>query len=192
MLARNFGLACFRNAASTTATLLSARDGTVGSRGTTWTKKDRKEFSTIPRHARKLKSRPCAPTRRNMGSGSLRWKNSSTRCFYRFYYYKRWRDGDPALTMPMLVIGHNLPFDLGAISSSAAPSIGRNYGGLTAQARREEAFYRHQKIGLRQASVCCASGAGTSAAIFNLSIPCNWVARCSALAIPASKRCWIN
>ena len=34
--------------------------------------------------------------------------------FYRLYYYKRWRDGDPALTLPMLVIGHNLPFDLGA------------------------------------------------------------------------------
>ncbi len=51
--------------------------------------------------------------------------------FYRLYYYKRWRDGDPALTLPMLAIGHNLPFDLGAISSSAAPSIERNYGGLT-------------------------------------------------------------
>jgi hypothetical protein len=31
----------------------------------------------------------------------------------------------------MLVIGHNLPFDLGAISYSVGPSIGRNYGGLT-------------------------------------------------------------
>ena len=51
--------------------------------------------------------------------------------FYRLYYYKRWREGDPALTLPMLVIGHNVPFDLGALSSSAAPSIGRNYGGLT-------------------------------------------------------------
>jgi hypothetical protein len=51
--------------------------------------------------------------------------------FYRLYYYKRWREGDPPLTMPMLVIGHNLPFDLGAISYSAAPSKGRNYGGLT-------------------------------------------------------------
>ena len=50
---------------------------------------------------------------------------------YRPYYYKRWREGDPALTLPMLVIGHNLPFDLGAISYSASPSIGRNYGGLT-------------------------------------------------------------
>jgi len=51
--------------------------------------------------------------------------------FYRLYYYKRWREGDPPLTMPMLVIGHNLPFDLGAISYSAGPSKGRNYGGLT-------------------------------------------------------------
>ena len=51
--------------------------------------------------------------------------------FYRPYYYKRWREGDPALTLPMLVIGHNLPFDLGAISYSAGPSIGHNYGGLT-------------------------------------------------------------
>lgn len=51
--------------------------------------------------------------------------------FYRPYYYKRWREGDPALTLPMLVIGHNLPFDLGAISYDAGPSIGGNYGGLT-------------------------------------------------------------
>ena len=51
--------------------------------------------------------------------------------FYRLYYYKRWREGDPPMTMPMLVIGHNLPFDLGAISYSAGPSKGRNYGGLT-------------------------------------------------------------
>jgi hypothetical protein len=51
--------------------------------------------------------------------------------FYRLYYYKRWREGDPPLTMPMLVIGHNLPFDLGAISYDAGPSKGRNYGGLT-------------------------------------------------------------
>ena len=33
--------------------------------------------------------------------------------FYRSYYYKRWRDGEPALTLPMLLIGHNLPFDFG-------------------------------------------------------------------------------
>ena len=51
--------------------------------------------------------------------------------FYRLYYYKRWREGDPPLTMPMLVIGHNLPFDSGAISYDAGPSKGRNYGGLT-------------------------------------------------------------
>jgi hypothetical protein len=51
--------------------------------------------------------------------------------FYRPYYYKRWRKSEPALTLPMLVIGHNLPFDLGAISQTAGPSIGRNYGGLT-------------------------------------------------------------
>ena len=67
--------------------------------------------------------------------------------FYRSYYYKRWRKGDPALTLPMLVIGHNLPFDLGAISSSAAPSIGQNYGGLTLKLAEKRPSIVIKKLG---------------------------------------------
>jgi hypothetical protein len=68
---------------------------------------------------------------RNIGFDFSRWKKFLRTVFYRLYYYKRWREGDPPLTIPMLVIGHNLPFDLGAISYNAGPSKGRNYGGLT-------------------------------------------------------------
>ena len=67
--------------------------------------------------------------------------------FYRLYYYKRWRDGDPALTLPTLVIGHNLLFDLGALSSSAAPSIGRNYGGLTLKFAKKRPSIVIKKLG---------------------------------------------
>jgi hypothetical protein len=51
--------------------------------------------------------------------------------FYRAYYYKQWNEGDAACLLPKLVIGHNLPFDLGAISYRAGPSKNDNYGGLT-------------------------------------------------------------
>ncbi len=47
----------------------------------------------------------------------------------------------------MLVIGHNLPFDLGAISSSAAPSIGRNYGGLTLKLAEKRPSIVIKKLG---------------------------------------------
>jgi hypothetical protein len=67
--------------------------------------------------------------------------------FYRLYYYKRWRKGDPPDTLPMLVIGHNLPFDLGAISCSAGPSIGRNYGGLTLRLAEKRSPIVIKKLG---------------------------------------------
>jgi hypothetical protein len=67
--------------------------------------------------------------------------------FYRLYYYKRWREGDPPLTMPMLVIGHNLPFDLGAISYDAGPSKGRNYGGLTLKLAEKRPSIVIKKLG---------------------------------------------
>jgi hypothetical protein len=67
--------------------------------------------------------------------------------FYRLYYYKRWREGDPALTLPMLVIGHNLPFDLGAVSYSAGPSKGRNYGGLTLKLTDKRPSIAIKKLG---------------------------------------------
>jgi hypothetical protein len=67
--------------------------------------------------------------------------------FYRLYYYKRWREGDPPLTMPMLVIGHNLPFDLGAISYDAGPSKGRNYGGLTLKLAEKRPAIVIKKLG---------------------------------------------
>ena len=67
--------------------------------------------------------------------------------FYRLYYYKRWREGDPPLTMPMLVIGHNLPFDLGAISIEAGPSKGSNYGGLTLKLAEKRPSIVIKKLG---------------------------------------------
>ena len=67
--------------------------------------------------------------------------------FYRLYYYKRWREGDPPMTMPMLVIGHNLPFDLGAISYDAGPSKGRNYGGLTLKLAEKRPSIVIKKLG---------------------------------------------
>ena len=31
--------------------------------------------------------------------------------FFKTYYYKRWNEGEPAQSLPMLVIGHNLPYE---------------------------------------------------------------------------------
>ena len=51
--------------------------------------------------------------------------------FYRLSYIKGSAKGIPDDTLPRLIIGHNLPFDLGAMSAKASPSRKRNYGGLT-------------------------------------------------------------
>ncbi len=49
------------------------------------------------------------------------------RVFYRRHYVKPSSDE----TWPALIIGHNLPFDLGALCERAGLSRGGNYGGLT-------------------------------------------------------------
>jgi hypothetical protein len=49
------------------------------------------------------------------------------RVFYRRHYVKPTLDE----TWPALIIGHNLPFDLGALCERAGLSRGGNYGGLT-------------------------------------------------------------
>jgi len=49
------------------------------------------------------------------------------RVFYRRHFVKPSSDE----TWPALIIGHNLPFDLGALSERAGLSRGGNYGGLT-------------------------------------------------------------
>jgi hypothetical protein len=68
--------------------------------------------------------------------------------FYKAYYHKRWNDGEPALTLPVLVIGHNLPFDLGAISYGAGPSRGEKfYGGLTVKLLEKRPGIAVRKLG---------------------------------------------
>ena len=52
------------------------------------------------------------------------------------------------MTLPMLVIGHNLPFDLGAISYGAGPSIGEEYyGGLTVKLHEKRPDIAIKKLG---------------------------------------------
>jgi transcriptional regulator with XRE-family HTH domain len=68
--------------------------------------------------------------------------------FYKTYYYKRWNEGEPALKLPALVIGHNLPFDLGAISYGAGPSRGEEfYGGLTVKLLEKKPNIAIRKLG---------------------------------------------
>jgi hypothetical protein len=67
--------------------------------------------------------------------------------FFRTYYFKRWQEGEPALTLPMLVIGHNLPFDLGRLALRAGPSKGDNYGGLTLTLAEKRASIAIKKLG---------------------------------------------
>lgn len=68
--------------------------------------------------------------------------------FYKTYYYKRWEQWEAAMSLPMLVIGHNLPFDLGAISYGAGPSIGEEfYGGLTVKLHEQRPDIAIKKLG---------------------------------------------
>ena len=68
--------------------------------------------------------------------------------FYKTYYYKRWNEGEPALTLPVMVIGHNQPFDLGALSYGAGPSIGEDYyGGLTVKLAENRPDIAIRKLG---------------------------------------------
>jgi len=51
--------------------------------------------------------------------------------FYRLHFFKNCKEGEVPRTLPTMIIGHNLAFDLGTLSYDAAPSRGSNYGGLT-------------------------------------------------------------
>jgi hypothetical protein len=78
----------------------------------------------------------------------LTLKDFIYKVFYKTYYYKRWDDGEPAPSLPMLVIGHNLPFDLGAISFGAGPSRGEEfYGGLTVKLAEDRPNIAIRKLG---------------------------------------------
>jgi hypothetical protein len=67
--------------------------------------------------------------------------------FFRTYYLKHWQKGDMPQTLPMLVIGHNLPFDLGRLARRAGPSKGSNYGGLTLTLAEKRASIAIKKLG---------------------------------------------
>jgi hypothetical protein len=68
--------------------------------------------------------------------------------FYKTYYYKRWNDWEKVPALPVLVIGHNLPFDLGAISYGAGPSVGEEfYGGLTVKLHEKRPDIAIRKLG---------------------------------------------
>ena len=68
--------------------------------------------------------------------------------FYKTYYYKRWNMGETARSLPLLVIGHNLPFDLGAISYGASPNRGEDYyGGLTVKLFEKRPDIAIRKLG---------------------------------------------
>ena len=67
--------------------------------------------------------------------------------FYRLHYVKAGKNGELPDTLPCMVIGHNLPFDLGALSIRAAPSRGDNYGGLTLTLQDNRPGLTIKKIG---------------------------------------------
>ena len=68
--------------------------------------------------------------------------------FYKTYYYKRWNVVETARSLPLLVIGHNLPFDLAAISYGATPSRGEDYyGGLTVKLLEKRPDIAIRKLG---------------------------------------------
>jgi hypothetical protein len=68
--------------------------------------------------------------------------------FYKTYYYKRWSAGETARSLPLLVIGHNLPFDLAAVSYGTTPSRGEDYyGGLTVKLLEKRPDIAIRKLG---------------------------------------------
>jgi hypothetical protein len=67
--------------------------------------------------------------------------------FYRLYSIKSGKKGDLSETLPCMVIGHNLPFDLGALSIRSGPSRGENYGGLTLFLQEDRPGVTVKKIG---------------------------------------------
>ena len=67
--------------------------------------------------------------------------------FYRLYSIKSGKKGELSETLPCMVIGHNLPFDLGALSIRSGPSRGENYGGLTLTLQEDRPGVTIKKIG---------------------------------------------
>ncbi len=67
--------------------------------------------------------------------------------FYKTYYLKWGKNGKEPESLPCMVIGHNLPFDLGALSVRAGPSRGDNYGGLTLTLMEKRPGVTIKKIG---------------------------------------------
>jgi hypothetical protein len=67
--------------------------------------------------------------------------------FYRLYSIKSGKKGELSETLPCMVIGHNLPFDLGALSIRSGPSKGENYGGLTLTLQEDRPGVTVKKIG---------------------------------------------
>ena len=67
--------------------------------------------------------------------------------FYRLYSIKSGKKGELSETLPSMVIGHNLPFDLGALSIRSGPSRGENYGGLTLTLQEDRPGVTIKKIG---------------------------------------------
>ena len=67
--------------------------------------------------------------------------------YYKLYYIKSGRNGELPETLPAMVIGHNLPFDLGALALRAGPSRGDNYGGLTLYLQKKRPGLAIRKIG---------------------------------------------
>jgi hypothetical protein len=67
--------------------------------------------------------------------------------FYRLYSIKSGKKGELSETLPCMVIGHNLPFDLGALSIRSGPSRRENYGGLTLILQKDRPGITIKKIG---------------------------------------------
>jgi hypothetical protein len=76
--------------------------------------------------------------------------------FYRLAYIRGSAKGVPDDTMPRLIIGHNLPFDLGALSVRAGPSRGDNYGGLTLTLCKDRPGVSIRKLGFGKHLYKCA------------------------------------
>jgi hypothetical protein len=67
--------------------------------------------------------------------------------YYRLYFIKSGKHNDFPETLPAMVIGHNLPFDLGALAIKANPSIEQNYGGLTPTLQEDRPGIMIKRIG---------------------------------------------
>jgi hypothetical protein len=67
--------------------------------------------------------------------------------YYKLYYIKSGKNGELPETLPAMVIGHNLPFDLGTLALRASPSRGDNYGGLTLHLQKRRPGLAIRKIG---------------------------------------------